>query len=55
MRMLEASIWLERRKKYETSESELKAFAYKVIRYYMKHGEINWGILKTEIFDLKSD
>lgn len=42
-------------KKYELSESELKAFAYRVIRYYMKYGEINWEILKTEIFDLKSD
>ena len=39
-------------KKYELSESELKAFAYRVIRYYMKYGEINWEILKTEIFDL---
>jgi len=42
-------------KKYELSESELKAFAYRVIRHYMKYGEINWEILKTEIFDLKSD
>ena len=42
-------------KKYELSESQLKAFAYKVIRHYMKYGEINWEILKTEIFDLKSD
>jgi len=42
-------------KKYELSEPQLKAFAYKVIRHYMKYGEINWEILKTEIFDLKSD
>ncbi len=42
-------------KKYELSESELKAFAYRVIRQYVKYGEINWEILKTEILDLKSD
>ncbi len=42
-------------KKYELSESQLKAFAYRVLRHHMKYGEINWEILKTEIFDLKSD
>jgi len=42
-------------KRYELSESQLKAFAYRVIRHHMKYGEINWEILKTKILDLKSD